>query len=207
MVERLYPAFVHGIILGGQQYCGAGGAGPDPSCNPVILALEPGIIARGNAAALMNFNLNQGDATIAFAVLLWSIYTVMLRHRPTVHPLSFLAATLVIGLMVIAPFYATEIAGGRLIKASRESALAIGYVAIFPSFFAYLFFNRGVELIGATATGQFLNIMPIMGAGLAMLFLGEQLHVFHITGIALIFAGIFVAGKATLASSLTRGKD
>lgn len=164
------------------------------------------IISRGDASALMRLNLNQGDATIAFAVLLWSIYAVMLRHRPTVHPLSFLAATLMIGIICIAPFYASEIAGGRLIVASRESGIAIIYVAIFPSFFAYLFFNRGVELLGASATGQFMNILPVMGAGLAMLFLGEQLYIFHIAGILLIFAGIFVAGKGTVSPSFANVK-
>ena len=153
------------------------------------------IVSQGSAGALLNLDLNRGDAIIAFAVLLWSIYAVMLRRRPDVHPLSFLAATLIIGVAVIAPFYAAEIASGRYIISSRESYLAIGYVAIFPSFFAYLFFNRGVELIGSAATGQFMNILPVMGAGLAMLFLGERLFLFHIAGIALILAGIFIAGK------------
>ena len=111
-----------------------------------------------------------------------------------------------IGVVVIAPFYAAEIASGHLIVASRNSALAIAYVAIFPSFFAYLFFNRGVELIGAASTGQFLNILPVMGAALAMLFLGEQLYIFHMAGIALIFAGIFVAGKKQVLPSLTKVK-
>ncbi|WP_339821501.1 DMT family transporter [uncultured Parasphingorhabdus sp.] len=172
----------------------------------ISLAGVLAIISRGNVATLMNFNLNRGDAIIAFAVLLWSIYTVALRRRPAVHPLSFLAATLMIGVVVIAPFYAAEIASGHLIVASRNSALAIAYVAIFPSFFAYLFFNRGVELIGAASTGQFLNILPVMGAGLAMLFLGEQLYIFHMAGIALIFAGIFVAGKKQVLPSLTKVK-
>ena len=40
-----------------------------------------------------------------------------------------------------------------------------------------------------------MNVMPLMGAGLAMLFLGEALHLFHIAGLALIVAGILVAGR------------
>ncbi len=172
----------------------------------ISLAGVLAIISQGNVAGLIAFNFSQGDGIIAFAVLLWSIYAVMLRRRPVVHPFSFLAATLMIGLVCIAPFYAAEIANGRLIIASRESALAIAYVAIFPSFFAYLFFNRGVELIGSATTGQFMNILPVMGAGLAMLFLGEQLYAFHIAGIVLIFAGIFVAGKGIPPLSLANVK-
>lgn len=153
------------------------------------------IIGRGDPATLLGLHLNIGDAIIGAAVLLWALYSVLLRRRPAVHPLSFLAASIIVGIAVIAPVYAHELWSGRLIVPGTESALAIAYVSIFPSFLAYLFFNRGVELIGSAATGQYMNVMPLMGAGLAMLFLGERLYLFHIVGLALIVAGILVAGR------------
>lgn len=153
------------------------------------------VIARGDLALLLALRLNAGDAIIAFAVLLWALYSVLLRKRPPVHPLSFLAASIMVGLVVIAPVYLMELASGRRIVPETDSALAIAYVSIFPSFLAYLFFNRGVELIGSAATAQFMNVMPLMGAGLAMLFLGETLHLFHVAGLALVLAGIWVAGR------------
>lgn len=153
------------------------------------------IIARGDPAMLWGLQLNIGDAIIGGAVLLWALYSVLLRRRPSVHPLSFLAASMVVGIAVIVPFYAHELWSGVRIVPQMGSALAIAYVSIFPSFLAYLFFNRGVELIGSAATGQYMNVMPLMGAGLAMLFLGERLHPFHIAGLALIVAGIWVAGR------------
>ncbi|HEV7312678.1 DMT family transporter [Sphingopyxis sp.] len=154
------------------------------------------VIARGDFALLLALRLNAGDAIIAFAVLLWALYSVLLRKRPPVHPLSFLAASIMVGLVVIAPVYLMELASGRRIVPETGSALAIAYVSIFPSFLAYLFFNRGVELIGSAATAQFMNVMPLMGAGLAMLFLGETLHLFHVAGLALVLAGIWVAGRS-----------
>ncbi|MDO9363955.1 MAG: DMT family transporter [Sphingopyxis sp.] len=153
------------------------------------------ILSRGDAGLLMALQLNGGDATIAFAVLLWAFYSVTLRKRPPVHPLSFLATSILVGLVVIIPVYAHEVWSGRLIVPATGSAFAIAYVAIFPSFLAYLFFNRGVELIGSAATAQYMNVMPLMGAGLAMLFLGETLHLFHVAGLILVVAGILVAGR------------
>ena len=155
------------------------------------------VIARGDPVLLLALRLNAGDAIIAFAVLLWALYSVLLRRRPPVHPLSFLAASIMVGLVVIAPVYTAEVASGRLIVPEAGSALAIAYVSIFPSFLAYLFFNRGVELIGSAATAQYMNVMPLMGAGLAMLFLGETLHLFHVAGLALVVAGIWIAGRPT----------
>ena len=161
----------------------------------ISLAGVLAIIGRGDPAMLWGLRLNIGDAIISVAVLLWALYSVLLRRRPVVHPLSFLAASMVVGIAVIAPVYAHELWSGRLIVPAAGSALAIAYVSIFPSFLAYLFFNRGVELIGSAATGQYMNVMPLMGAGLAMLFLGEALHLFHVAGLALIVAGILVAGR------------
>ena len=159
------------------------------------------VIARGDFALLLALRLNAGDAIIAFAVLLWALYSVLLRKRPPVHPLSFLAASIMVGLVVIAPVYLMELASGRRIVPETGSALAIAYVSVFPSFLAYLFFNRGVELIGSAATAQFMNVMPLMGAGLAMLFLGEVLHLFHVAGLALIVIGILVAGRPPQAAA------
>ena len=60
---------------------------------------------------------------------------------------------------------------------------------------AYLFFNRGIELIGSAATGMYMNVLPLLGAGLAIVFLGEELYLFHVAGMALIIGGILWAGR------------
>jgi drug/metabolite transporter (DMT)-like permease len=161
----------------------------------VSLAGVLAIISRGDIGALFGLDLNAGDAIIGVAVVLWAIYSVFLRRRPAVHPLSLLAASVAIGVVAISPVYAAELWSGRRIVPAWESGLAIAYVSIFPSFLAYLFFNRGVELIGSAATGQYLNVMPLMGAGLAMLFLGESLYPFHVAGLTLVVAGIVLAGR------------
>lgn len=73
--------------------------------------------------------------------------------------MSFLAATVGIGVAALFPLYIAEIASGRLILNHAESWLAIAYVGLFPSLIAYLCFNRGVELLGP-ATARTLAIGP-----------------------------------------------
>lgn len=155
------------------------------------------IIARGNLGILGTLNFNEGDLIIGLAVCLWAVYAVMLRRRPAIHPLSLFAVTLVVGIVGISPFYGMELNSGRYVVLQEESLLAIGYVSVFPSILAYLFFNRGVELIGSAGTGMYMNIMPIMGAGLAIVFLGEHLRGFHAIGMALIVGGILLAGRGS----------
>lgn len=159
------------------------------------------IITRGDPAVLAMMHFNAGDLVIGVAVVCWSLYSALLRTRPVVHPLSFLAATVLIGLMAVLPVYVTELAQGRLIAPQAESWLAIGYVALFPSVVAYLCFNRGVDLVGAAPAMLYLNIMPVIGAGLAALFLGEAILWYHFAGMGLIGAGIMAAARRRSAGS------
>ncbi|MES2988280.1 MAG: DMT family transporter, partial [Pseudomonadota bacterium] len=148
------------------------------------------ILSRGDISSFVALRFNGGDLVIAGAVIIWSLYSVLLRKRPQVHPLSFLAATFATGVVVLLPFYVAEVLSGRLIESQTESWLAIGYVCVFPSLIANLCYNRGVELVGSAAAGLYLNIMPIMGAFLAMIFLGEAIRPFHLAGIVLVAVGI-----------------
>jgi drug/metabolite transporter (DMT)-like permease len=151
------------------------------------------IIAQGDPATLVGLRFNPGDLIIGIAVMIWSLYSVLLRKRPQVHPLSFLAATIAVGVTAVLPFYLAEIASGRTIDNRPESWLAIAYVCLFPSLIAYLCFNRGVELLGSATAGLYLNIMPVMGALLAAVFLDEPIRWFHFAGMALIGSGIACA--------------
>ena len=51
--------------------------------------------------------------------------------------------------LVLVPFYGAELAAGQRIVPGVPAFAAMAYVAVFPSFLAYLAYNRGVELIGA----------------------------------------------------------
>lgn len=153
------------------------------------------IVFRGDIRALTALALGRGDVLILVAVALWAIYTSLLRTRPEVHALSFLAATFAIAVVALAPVAALELAGGASIRWSGTTLLAIAYVAVLPSLVAYLLFNQAVAMIGAGAAGQAINLMPLFGALLAAALLGEPLHGYHAAGMAMILAGL-VAGLA-----------
>jgi drug/metabolite transporter (DMT)-like permease len=154
------------------------------------------VISRGRPWALLEVELNGGDALVFTGVVLYAVYSLLLRRRPDVHPLSLLWATFTAAAILLAPAYALEMASGRQMPPTPAVLLGLGYVAVFPSFLAYLFFNRGVELIGSARASQFLHLQPVFGAVLAVLLLGETFHLFHAAGVALIFSGIGLAAWA-----------
>ena len=153
------------------------------------------IAGRGSAAALMELSFNRGDVWVIGAVILYALYAVLLRHRPPVHPLGLLVVLMGVGSVLMLPFYLLEAHGGAAITGGWTSWAAIAYTAVLPSFVSYLFFNRGVELIGAARAGQSIHLMPVFGTVLAVIFLRERVALYHGVGLALIAAGIALASR------------
>jgi drug/metabolite transporter (DMT)-like permease len=164
----------------------------------ISLAGVATIAAHGSLDSLLQLKLNRGDVWILVAMVIYGVYAAMFRRRPAAHPLSFLVATMGIGSLMILPFYLWETAQGGRILDGLPAWLALAYIAVFPSFIAYLFFNRGIELIGAGRAGQSWHLMPVFGSILAVLFLGETFYVYHAIGISMIGAGILLASIQTV---------
>ncbi len=54
-----------------------------------------------------------------------------------------------------------------------------------------------MELIGAARAGIFVNLVPVFGALLAVVLLGEPFALYHAVGLALVLGGIWLAERRT----------
>jgi drug/metabolite transporter (DMT)-like permease len=150
------------------------------------------IVLHGEPQRLRDLALNVGDLWILASVLAWSAYTLLLSSRPQVHPLSFLAAISVTGLIFLAPFYLWEIARDRHVIVTPASIAGIAYTGIFPAFLGYILWNLAVTDVGAARAGLFMHLLPAFGIVLSMMLLDEQPAPYHAIGIGLIFSGIWL---------------
>ena len=148
------------------------------------------VITRGAPQTIANLDINFGDVVMLAAVAIWAFYTAYLTRRPKMHPLTFAAFTFAVASIVNLPLSGIELASGANFELTWHTIPAIAYTAIFPSFLAYLFYNRGVELIGPTRAGAYLHLVPLFAAALAMTLLGERPGLYHLAGFALIFVGV-----------------
>ena len=150
------------------------------------------LVSRGDVERLLSASFNRGDLWVFAAVVLYAGYALLLRFRPLVHPLSFLATTFGLGLLMLLPFWLGELLHHPATALTTEVGLSFLYLAIFPSLVAYLFFNEAVGMIGATMAGLFSHLVPTFGSIMAIVFLGEKFRSYHAWGILLIFTGIFL---------------
>ena len=154
------------------------------------------ILSGGSFEALATLRLNEGDLLIILSMAMWSVYTIGLRYRPPgMHVVTFLFVIACVGDAAVLPLYLLESALYRPMHWTPATAVSILGVSLFSSVLAYIFWNRGVERVGANIAGLFVHLMPVFGVLLAWLVLDERLAPFHIAGIALILCGIYVTSR------------
>lgn len=158
------------------------------------------IVAQGELDTLLQWRLNPGDLWVLTAMVGWAVYTVCLRWRPrALSSAAFTGTLIVVGVTVLLPIFAWDYGAGHRTQWGPVTFGAVAYFAIFPSVLAYFFWNAAVARVGPERAGVFLHLMPLFGAALAFLFLGESLLWYHYAGAVLIFTGIFVASRSRAA--------
>ena len=152
------------------------------------------LISLGQPGQLLNLDINQGDLWILAAVFCWASYSICLRWRPAeLDGFTFFGVTVIVGVVALLPFSLLELQSAAPIIWKPEAFGSILYMAVFPSILAHLFWNRGVAELGAAKAGLFIHLMPLFGMLLSTIFLGEGIHAYHLTGMVLIFIGIYLA--------------
>src|SRR5690606_29852763 len=71
------------------------------------------IVFEGDPAAALRLRFGFGDALVLGGVLVWSLYTVLLRLRPGIAPISFVTLTFAIGALAMAPLALAEWQAGE----------------------------------------------------------------------------------------------
>lgn len=154
------------------------------------------IILRGELGYLTSMTFSKGDLIVFVAMICWALYTLWLRRIPAdIDRIGLMAVQIIVGLIVLAPFFVHELMSYPVIHWNQSSILALGYVGIFPSVIAYLLYNLAVKLVGAVRTGLSIHLIPVFGTILSVVILGETLHFYHWVGALGIFFGILLASK------------
>ena len=149
------------------------------------------IISKADIEIVKAIKFNKGDLSMVVGMLSWAIYSALLRKKK--HPFSqivLLEIIIIFGIIFLIPIYFLEMNFGNKIVLEWPFILTLGYVVLFPGIFAFLFWIKGIDIIGANRAGVFLHLMTIFGAIMAILILGEKFMFYHFLGAIFIIAGI-----------------
>ncbi|MGJ8529095.1 DMT family transporter [Maritalea sp.] len=169
------------------------------------------VATAGQPLRLITLDVNTGDGLILIACVIYAAYSVLLRYRPNIHWMSFLATTFMFATLSALTY---ELVTGGLptmlfnfTNVTNTGWLIVLYTGLFPSIISQLFYARGVELIGANRASLFINALPLFGAILSVLILSEKLHPYHMVAALFIIAGITMAEFAARTNKKTKQND
>jgi drug/metabolite transporter (DMT)-like permease len=152
------------------------------------------LITRGDFGVIVANGFSAGDLWMLAAVVIWAAYSLLLRHRPSDLPSPVaLAASIAVALALMLPLLLLGSATPVAALTSVGVLLSVGYIALFASAIAFLLWSRGVSQLGPVRAGEFVHLMPVFGAGLAFIVLGEVPGLAQVGGALLVLTGIVLA--------------
>jgi drug/metabolite transporter (DMT)-like permease len=151
------------------------------------------IISYGNFLNVLHLSFNLGDLILLLGVVMWAAYSTILRFVPdNLDPLLLLFISSVFAEIFLIPAALVEYNINQLIIINPLSISLVIYVAIFPAIIGYAAWDIGLKKLGNTTCGILYNLSIVFGSILAVFFLKEDFHVFHLVGFLLILGGSFL---------------
>ena len=157
------------------------------------------IITKADLVVLLNLNFNKGDLWMVVAMFSWAMYSALLKKKKfELSQLSLLQTIISAGLIFLLPAYLIELALGYRVSIHLPFILTLSYVVFFPGLVSFIFWIKGISIIGSNRSGIFLHLMPIFSTILAMLIFKEKFMIYHLIGAMLIVAGIILSSRAKI---------
>ncbi len=147
------------------------------------------LISGGSLTFWQTTQYNIGDVLVLSAVSAWGLYSVLaskaMKSMPTV---SATAYSIFIGLPVLWALAIWELFTVPVVLDFKLVAIML-YLGIGPAAIGFYAWNQGVARLGASGAMVFYNTMPLYGALLSALCLGEPVGMSHMVGGLLIVGG------------------
>jgi len=208
----------HLFTLFGLRYIGAAAAGVIIGASPVITALLSSLLIRdvpfsavwagcalsfagvalvsaGGGNSVAGENPWLGGVLVVLGLVSWALYSIGGRRTmERFSPLTVNWTTLGLSLLLQIPLLWTDqkmaVAGAASVPLSGW--LALLYLIVFATALGQQAWLYGVQVVGPSRAGVFINLIPVSALVFSAVILGEHIGLKEIAGIALTLAGVWL---------------
>ena len=208
----------HLLTLIGLRYIGAAEAGVIIGASPAITAFLSSLLIRdvpfravwtgcavsfggvalvsgAGAGGMAGAQPVLGGTLVVLGLVSWAVYTVGGRRTmERFSPLTVNWTTLLISVLLQIPLLAMDrkLAIAGVASVPPSGWLALGYLIVFATALGQQAWLYGVQGIGPSRAGVFVNLIPVSALTLSALVLSEQIGLREVAGIGLILAGVWL---------------
>jgi len=163
----------------------------------ILISVSGAIIAisRGDVLEILQGNLGLGEFYIFLCVVSWVIFSLLGKVVMTdLSPLSSVTYSSITGTILLFPPALRE-GLADCIYYSISDWWNIFYLGFFGTVLGIVWFYEGINVIGPTKAGLFINFVPISAILLAFFILGEPLTLSLLIGTLLVSTGVYLTNR------------
>lgn len=181
---------------------------------PSLIQIMAGVISSIGAALVLGVHLatfsvwKNGDFLVLLASVVWAAYCVAIKRSAiNAGGGAILLCCVILGIAIQFPLSIAEIAIVGLPSIDASSIAAVLYLGAGAAALGFLVWQRAINGLGPEKCGVFLNLIPVFGSILAIIFLHEQFSPHVLIGALVVGFGLILAQSARRSStSLNSGR-
>jgi len=160
------------------------------------------VISKGNINRIIEGSLGLGEFYIFCCVLSWVAYSLIGKAvMNNLSPLASVSYSAVVGAVAL---FIPAFFEGLLQNIPSQSAvdwLCISYLGVFGTIVGFVWYYQGVERIGPTKAGLFINFVPISAILCAFFILAEPITISLAVGTVLVISGVYLTNRTSKVSA------
>jgi len=156
------------------------------------------VISRGDLASLARGHFGtRGDLLVMLSAPNWAVFSILsrrgLQRNPATRMMFFV---MFFGWLFTSALFFTRSGLGQLQKLTTDGWLSVGFLGVFCSGLAYIFWYDGLKALSAARAGAFLYLEPFVTVIVAALILREPLLGVSLVGGAAILLGVWIVNQS-----------
>ncbi len=153
------------------------------------------LVVYGKSVQLGKENL-LGDIFLFINASSYGLYLVLVKKlMEKYNPFTVLKWVFTFGLFFIIPFGAPQLVDVNWSSFPISIWLAIAYVLLFTTFFAYLFNAYALKTLSPTVAGIYVYLQPLLASIVALCTGKDELTIIKVLAGMLIFLGVFLVTR------------
>lgn len=149
------------------------------------------VISNGHPLSLFSGSFGVGELSLLGCVFSWSAYTLIGRSvLKNITPLASVCYSSIIGTLLLLIPALTEDLFQLLPTVTATGWLSLSYLGIFGTAIGFSLYYAGINRIGSTGAGIFINLVPLFSILLSWLILDEFIKPVVLAGGVLILCGV-----------------
>ncbi len=154
------------------------------------------VISHGHPLEILHNGISKGDLYIFGCVICWAAYSLIGRAAMrNFSPLVAVTYSAVIGAILLFPAALLEGLAQQISHYSLAAWLSLFYLGLCGTVLGFVWYYQGIQKIGSTRAGQFINFVPICAILLSAWLLDEPLTLSLLTGVALVSSGVYLTNR------------